>query len=190
MKVKTLLVSLFIALMFISKVKAQDELVPPPPPPSITFDEKEEAKYLAKLKAETQAKLEKIKQYNANKYRYLLRDAYFKGIGNNNFWFKNNDEYFKRQVQITEMNIATEALAAEYHTADASKKKQLRKKLKTELGKLFDLRETERKEELARLEKEMEELRKSLKVRTEKKDQIIDRRIQNLLGEDDYLDWD
>ncbi|MBI9070839.1 MAG: hypothetical protein JEY94_04535 [Melioribacteraceae bacterium] len=191
MNKKTLLLVFLITLIVFTKVNAQEELVPPPPPPSITFDEQEEQKYLAKFNAETRSNLEKIKTFNKDKYRYLLRDGYFRRMEPGSyFWKKADKQYFERQNKISELNIATEALAAEYHRANESKKTELRKKLKIELSKLFDLREAERKEELARLEQEMLELKTSLKVRTEKKDMILDRRIQSLLGEEDYLDWD
>ena len=40
------------------------------------------------------------------------------------------------------------------------------------------------------LEKELSELKKSLEVRQRNKDKIIERRIQELLEEDEYLEWD
>ena len=62
--------------------------------------------------------------------------------------------------------------------------------MKAELNKLFVQKEERRKEEVEILQKELVELQKSLEVRQKNKNQIIERRIQELLEEDEYLDWD
>jgi hypothetical protein len=40
------------------------------------------------------------------------------------------------------------------------------------------------------LQQELSELKKSLEVRLRNKDKIIERRMQELLEEDQYLEWD
>ena len=70
---------------------------------------------------------------------------------------------------------------------DAAKK--LQSELKTHLGHLFDRRIALEERELKHVDHEAEELRARIKARSTHKDKIIDRRIRQLTGQDDHLDW-
>ncbi len=54
---------------------------------------------------------------------------------------------------------------------------------------LFDLKEKERRSEVAMLEFELAELKASLEVRQSNKADIILRRLSELIGRDDYFEW-
>ena len=67
--------------------------------------------------------------------------------------------------------------------------KKLQGELKTHLGYLFDRRIALEERELKHVDHEAEELRARIKARSTHKDKIIDRRIRQLTGQDDHLDW-
>lgn len=193
MKIKTflLLISIFISasLTFAQEeLEKEERVVPPPPPKHYTLEKNIEKKYFDKLNSELKVKLEKIKEYNEKKYQYLLQRAYFRSMEDALLRGKKSGNY-ERSQQILNLNISTEALVADYQKASNSEKKEIKQKLKNELSKLFDLREEERKYEVKELERELKELKKSLKIRSQNKNEIIDRRVMDLLGEDKYLDW-
>jgi hypothetical protein len=154
-----------------------------------TFSGDTETLYRQQLNKELLEKLEQIKQKNQNKYQTLLREAYFK---NSRFphWERRNKEQFERQQKILDLEIQSESLALDYKDTDGNKKQSVKKELQKVLSELFELREKDRKEDVARLEKELQELKESLQIRANKKNEIIERRIEDLLGENKYLDWD
>lgn len=153
------------------------------------FPRDTEALYRQQLSEEVLAKLEYIKQKNQPKYNDLLREAYFKN-SRSPFWHKGNKEQHERQNAILELEIKSESLALEYEEASGAKKESIKKDMKTVLSELFELREKDRKEDVARLEQELMELKESLQIRANKKDEIIKRRVEELLGENKYLEWE
>ncbi|WOO41120.1 hypothetical protein [Rubellicoccus peritrichatus] len=64
-----------------------------------------------------------------------------------------------------------------------------RKKLRQEIEKAFDLKLSLQKAELNNLEDEVEELRTLLKRREDARDKIIERRFNELTGQDEHLEW-
>lgn len=153
------------------------------------FSSDTELLYKQQLNKELLEKLEQIKQKNQSKYQTLLKEAYFK---NNRFpyWERRNKEQFERQQKILELEIQSESLALDYKDSKENKKQSIKKELQEVLNDLFELREKDRKEDVARLEKELQELKESLQIRANKKNEIIERRIEELLGENKYLEWD
>jgi len=54
---------------------------------------------------------------------------------------------------------------------------------------LFDMKEKARSLEVELLSKELAQLKESLKVRKSNKGEIINRRLNELIGKGDYFDW-
>jgi hypothetical protein len=69
-------------------------------------------------------------------------------------------------------------------TTDAAQKEQIRKDLRQKLEVLFDLREKDRQEHIRRIEADLANLKKSVDQRQKNREQIIDRRLQELTGEE------
>lgn len=159
------------------------------------MSEESEKEALEKLSPELRAKLQSIKKYDENKYYRLLNETRFKGIIYTvpDFFGKKDDSELKaireREEKITELEIWTEALGIEYQNATQTEKARIKGELNTKLSALFDLKETEKKDEVRKLEIKLSELRKSLDIRSKNKQEIIERRIQELTEEDDYLEW-
>lgn len=171
---------------------AQEFEVPPPPPPPESFYEeiaKNESEYLKNLSAQVRTNLEYIKSVNKQKYLEMLSKAHF-----NNYDFPMFTGYGKKRGQLAkqemELNIVVETLALKYKNAADNQKEKMRAELEDTLGKLFDLKEKLRQEELEILEKKIENLRKTVEVRKKNKAEIIRRRVMDLLQEKDYFKWD
>lgn len=74
-------------------------------------------------------------------------------------------------------------------TREEGPREELKKKLLSLVGELFDLREARRAKEIERLGRSVEELKRKLQTRRENRDRIIEKRVRELLGERDPLDW-
>ena len=81
------------------------------------------------------------------------------------------------------------SLGIRYEHANANEKQQIISDLKLQLKQLFDMKEKSRSLEVDFLEKELAQLKESLKVRKSNKGEIINRRLNELIGKGDYLDW-
>ena len=51
------------------------------------------------------------------------------------------------------------------------------------------MREAQKQEEVKQLEKRLQDLKESLQMRKQNKEEIVNRRIQELLGNSKYLRW-
>jgi hypothetical protein len=151
--------------------------------------EEDEKKLLKNLNETLRKNLEQIKKVNKEKYIDLLRESQFKNI-KIPFIVKHEKLMQERENKIFEAEVEVEALAAKHKNTTEKEQRKIKQELKKELNNLFDLKEERRKQEVEELQKELSELKKSLEVRLRNKDKIIERRMQELLEEDQYLEWD
>ena len=169
----------------------------PPEPPKFDFEfqdfnnmsEHEEKQLLKNIKEDLQKELKFIKNFKKDKYFDFLRESQFKNL-EIPFMVKREKEQYEREKKIFELEIKTEALASKYEAANRTEKEKIKNELRQKIGDLFIEKEEERKSHVAELEKELSELKKSLEVRMKSKNEIISRRVQELINEDRYLDWD
>jgi HAMP domain-containing protein len=201
MNLRTKVIIVIIGVLFSAVgVNAQGKIKIPKPPRIPKFDfefgnifkmkAEEEKKALSKLKTNVKEQLKIVKEYDSNKYYRLLRESQFKNM-DFPFASKKSMNNHEREKEIFELEVASEALVAKYQmTNKNSQKNILKTQLKKTLNKLFDLKEEDRKDEVKELEEELKELKKSLRIRMQNKNEIIKRRLQELLNEDDYLEWD
>jgi hypothetical protein len=82
--------------------------------------------------------------------------------------------------------LVTQALQADSDGAKADAKKKLRDKL----AQVFELQQTRRNHEIAKIEERLAKLKDTLKKRESSKDSIIDRRLETLTGGVDELGWE
>jgi hypothetical protein len=91
--------------------------------------------------------------------------------------------------EIEKLQQEVGALARAYREASSEDARQgVRGELKTKLSALFDLREAQRREELARFESHAADVKKKLEKRAANKETIIEKRLQELTGAED-LAW-
>lgn len=163
----------------------------------------EEERLLKNLSPEMKTKLEEVKKSNKNKYYQLLRGssplstlfapsisgAYSLGRSLTSFEdsYKERSERIKKQI---ELEIDVEIFALKYKNADSANQQKIKSDLQAALNQLFDIRESQKQEEVKAMEKRLHELKESLQARKQNKNEIVQRRIQELLGDSKYLRWE
>ena len=191
--VSPIVITIFLALSL--NVHGQVELPETPEPSEYwstygdDISKEDEAKILAKLPADVKADLLKVKELDEEEYRNLLFSASHLGYE----YYVYSSEFEKEMVEnskrINELDLQTEILGIQYMHANAQERTGIRNELQSKLELLFDLKEKERKSEVEMLERELAELKASLEVRKNNKADIILRRLSELIGKDDYLEW-
>lgn len=96
------------------------------------------------------------------------------------FEFANSD--------IVKMETETRKLAREIMNAEGAEKRQLEEELSNKLNEIFDMKLESRKKRIKKLQKRLEKQQADLREREESRADIIDRRRDELLG-DDRLEW-
>jgi hypothetical protein len=87
--------------------------------------------------------------------------------------------------QDQELERETYQLADLIRRASAEKRKEIRASLEAVINEHFEVRQNRRKLELERLEAELTRLRESIETRTKARQEIVDRRVAEVLGEDE-----
>lgn len=72
---------------------------------------------------------------------------------------------------------------------DAEKQKKIEQELEEAVTQLFDLREGQREKDIQRLEKDLAQMKKKLEERRMKKSQIVGKRLSQLMGRSEELEW-
>jgi hypothetical protein len=80
-------------------------------------------------------------------------------------------------------------LARRARSGSGDDQKSAREELKTIATSQFEVRQQRRELHLKRLEEELKELRSSLQKRAEKKSELIERRVSELLGQKGDVDF-
>ena len=188
------LITILSVLFLISSTYGQETLpkepVAPMPPWNGQIDEQEETRILEKLPPGLKADLLKVKEVDAEQYKELLQDAHYANFDVfTGFMDDLERELYKSEREIDELELHTKAMGVQYQHANQDNKQKLKSEMRTKLGTLFDLKEKKREMEVQMLEKELAQLKESLIVRKKNKEDIILRRLSELTGTDEYLDW-
>lgn len=151
---------------------------------------KNESHYLKQLSKELSAELKSIKSLDEEQYFELLRDSYYSSLGH--MYFENEEEkkIMELETKINELEMRSEILGIRYTKDKKANKKKIEDELLVILNSLFDSKEAQRKDNIKRIVLELEELKKSINVRKNHKDEIVKQRLRELLDQDEYLDWD
>lgn len=185
----------FVTTIFITQISfAQDYEEPPKAPKLLDYSRvkpQDEKLILSKLSPELKAALLKVKEVDQERYEELLEQSSYNSFDMySGFMEASERERMETDRQIEEMEIQTEALGIQYeHASSENDKQKIVTDLKHILGQLFDMKEKSRSLEVEMLEKELKQLKESLNVRKQSKNEIINRRLNELIGKGDYLDW-
>ncbi len=156
----------------------------------VGIGEQDEKEILKSLPPELKEELLKVKELNSEKYQKLLRETSFNRydvyVG---FMESYEKERYETEKQVRELELFTEALGVRYEYANDSEKQKIISDLKSQLNQLFDMKEKARALEVELLEKQLAQLKESLKIRKNNKSEIIKRRLNKLIGKGDFLDW-
>ncbi len=102
---------------------------------------------------------------------------------------QNDPKRYERRMSQRKLDYRANELAEKIRGAGENQDTTAeRKELKDVLGKLFDLREEDREQELKRLADELTRLKETMAKRRESKDKLVERRMEDLLGEG--MEWD
>jgi hypothetical protein len=172
--------------------KLHKEGLPPTYGKSQQLTEENEEKILNALQPKIKEDLLKAKNIDKDKYYELLS-------GSPNLYFESGWEFFldplekkmfDKQQKIEQVEIHTEALGFLYQNSKSNEQQKIKTQLRNELEQLFDLKEEQRRLDVEMLEFQLQELKTSLDARKKNKNEIINRRLTELIGMGDYLDWD
>ena len=170
------------------------EMGPPPslePPPGAESETPFVDRWLDRLKEkhpEEYARLQKLRETSPEEFRQALHEK----LAQEKMRFRSHDgEHGRPPMNPEVMKLENEMMdiSKTYRqTTDATQKEQIRKDLRQKLEVLFDLREKDRQEHIRRIEADLADLKKSVDQRQSNREQIIDRRLQELT-EGDGLRW-
>ncbi len=149
---------------------------------------KDEKEALNKFTEATQKYLEVLKKNSKDKYYQYLRQGRYQLFSTSEdfTYFSNQNE---RSKKILELDIQTDALGAQYQKASDAEKAKLKDDLKKKLYELFELKESDRKEEYERLREKLDKLKETLNERQKFKDEIVKRKMEELIGESKHIRW-
>ncbi len=99
----------------------------------------------------------------------------------------NSGENLKKEK---ELEIDAELLALKIKNEDGSTQQKLKGELAGVLNQLFEIKEKRKETEIKQLEKRLQELKESIQARKQNKNEIVQRRIQEMLGDSRYLRWE
>jgi hypothetical protein len=152
--------------------------------------EHNEQESLSKLPADLREDLLKVKEVDLEQYGELLHEAaHSQYDGHFRYAEESEKERYETEMLVQQLELQTEALSIQFEHAKDSEKNGIISKLKTKLDELFEMKEKERALNIKLLEKELTELKESLSVRKQHKTEIINRRLNELIGRDDYFEW-
>ncbi|MCX6151154.1 MAG: carboxypeptidase-like regulatory domain-containing protein [Ignavibacteriales bacterium] len=138
-----------------------------------------EAKLLKDLPAEVKQNLIEVKKLDLNKYYTLLHQTSLSYTSRSGFIYNQKTE--SRTEKILSLDLQAELLGLQYKKVDKSEQKEIRQKVESILRDLFNLREVQRKEELKTLETKIEKLKNYTLEFSNNKEEIIKKRINELL---------
>lgn len=206
---KTIMMTACVLLAF-TPAWGQDPMEQPHPPPPGMFEpemgppplfepprgEQPEApfvdRWLDRMKEkdpEEYARLQKLRETSPEEFRQALHEK----LAQEKMRFHSRGGRHGRPPMMNPEVIKAEQEAMDisktYRRAtDAPQKEQIRKDLRQKLEVLFDLREKDRQEHIRRIEKDLANLKKSVDQRQSHREEIIDRRLQELT-DGDGLRW-
>lgn len=97
---------------------------------------------------------------------------------------------YELEVKLMKLEEKTQTLAREIRAAkDNDAKEDGKRELRKALAELFDARSDRQKRDIDMLLKEIEKLKERLNSRNANKEKIVDKRLSEMLGEADNLDW-
>lgn len=98
-------------------------------------------------------------------------------------------EMYKLEMADQEMERQTSELSMQYRRAPKDQKPELRKELEEVVSKHFEVRQEKRQLQLTRLEKELQRMRDEIERRTQKRAEIVGKRLSELVGERSDIDF-
>ena len=109
------------------------------------------------------------------------------GRGDGGALERNDPEMFKLVQEDNELERRTHELGQQFRQAAPDKRNELKKQLVELVGRQFDVRLQRRALELKRMETELTRLRESMERRSKSREQIVERRLDELISNESDL---
>jgi hypothetical protein len=158
----------------------------------VAVGEQDEKEMLERLPPDLKNELLKVKELDPEKYKGLLFEISYNRYDVYNlmgYMESYERERYETEKKATELELFTVSLGIRYEHAYDNEKPKIINDLKSKLDQLFDMKEKARSLEVEFLEQELAQLKESLKVRKSNKSEIINRRLNELIGKGDYFEW-
>ncbi|MGD8305680.1 MAG: hypothetical protein PVF17_03420 [Ignavibacteria bacterium] len=182
--IRLIIFTIMVVSVPLNYVQAQDETL------ESNWDGQNEQMLLSKLSADLRDDLLKVKAVDIEQYNDLLHEASYSHFDEYLGYMEASErERYETDKMVEQLELQTEAISILFEHAKDSEKNGLIAKLKTKLEKLFVVKEKERALNIQMLEKELAELKEALSLRQQHKNEIINRRLNELTGKDDYFEW-
>jgi hypothetical protein len=151
--------------------------------------ERQVLEYVSKYHPERLKQLEQLRTDRPVFYRRALV-RFSREMNTMNRLKQEDPERYQELLEENKLDAESLDLAQQYKDAsNEAEKEAIRKKLEDLLNRIFELRQKNRQQEIERLEKRIAGLREQNAKRLDMKDEIVQRRLLQLLGEKNVLEW-
>jgi hypothetical protein len=159
-------------------------------PPYWTEEEEKSALDFAKqIAPKRYEKMMELKSKNSFKYWKMFTGLIKKYRFLERLKEKDPENYDRRIKEIKLEEKVHELIENFKKSTNDSEKKKIKDELKNILNEIFDIRQANREADVKRIEKDLKELKDNISQRKNNKDKIIDKHLQDILGEKDSLEW-
>jgi len=100
---------------------------------------------------------------------------------------KRDPDMFKVLKQEMDLERQTRELAGDYRQAAPAKRDEIKKQVEKLVGQQFEVRQQRRQLELKRFEEELQRLRDAIESRSKARKQIVEKRVAELLGQEEDM---
>jgi len=100
---------------------------------------------------------------------------------------QNDPEMFKLIQEDNELDRRSHELGMQFRQAPPEQRERIKQEVQQMVTKQFEIRQQRRTLELKRLEGELKRLQQAIERRAKARDQLIERRVSELLGREDEL---
>lgn len=98
-------------------------------------------------------------------------------------------ESLEEHREVAELEQESRELARSAREAEGDERRRLESDLRTHLNEIFDKKLQIRRDRIAELEERVAEERDQVERRRTAREEIVEKRLRTLMGEDDHLDW-
>ena len=99
-------------------------------------------------------------------------------------------EQYEAMQEKEKLEVETKELVDQYKsTENESQKEELKSQITELLNKIFDIRQQNREKEIQRLEERLAEAKANNKKRLQNKEEIVAERLNELLGDEKWMQW-
>jgi hypothetical protein len=180
MKYRRLILILAVELMLMPFVLWADDDAPPMGHRRGPMSDEQIQEVLEFVKThwpEYHGRLLEVREENPRRFRMMIRAA-----AHRMHRFESmSEEEQQAHIRESKLKIEIYRLSREYRLAEEDQKPALRKKLHQTVAEAFDVEQKVREYGLQRLESQLRQLRKDLKQRSERREEIIDKRVESII---------